>query len=379
MSESHRFKDHHREARIFASRLVVVGILMALLISVLVVRYYNLQVTDHLTYVTQSDRNRVHVQPIAPTRGLIYDRNGVLLAENRPSYTLSLVRERVANLEETLRLLQSLVEVTPADLERFYEQLRQRRRPFEAIPLRYRLTELEIARLAVHEFRLEGVEVDAQLVRHYPFGELFAHSVGYVGRISESDVARFSEEDFRRYSGTHSMGKNGLERQYEHILLGRVGHQNVESNARGRVLRGPRVGPVATSRSRRRRRISNMVTRTSSTTRTSNTRSTATSPMGTSNMVLSRASSPTATTVRRARTGPSRTVTTTSRAPTASLGSSLMATMASTATSPRGTSLPLPQATARSTKTARTSRTSSRVTTNRAGGPNHRAETPLSA
>ncbi|WP_111641819.1 penicillin-binding protein 2 [Marinimicrobium alkaliphilum] len=237
MSESQRFKDHHREAHVFASRLVVVALLMALLMSVLVLRYYSLQVTDHLAYATQSDRNRVHVQPIAPTRGLIYDRNGVLLAENRPSYTLSLVRERVPDLNATLQLLQTLVDVTPGDIERFSEQLTQRRRPFEATPLRYRLTEEEIARLAVNEYRLDGVEVDAQLVRHYPFGDLFAHSVGYVGRISESDLIHFDEDDYRRYSGTHSLGKVGLEREYENLLLGQVGHQNVETNARGRVLR----------------------------------------------------------------------------------------------------------------------------------------------
>ncbi|WP_111641009.1 penicillin-binding protein 2 [Marinimicrobium alkaliphilum] len=237
MSEARRFKDHHREERIFLSRLIVVAVLVALMMGVLVMRYYGLQVTHHQVYATQSDRNRVHLQPIPPTRGLIYDRNGVLLADNRPSYTLSVVRERVGDLEATLELLQRLVDVTPSDIDRFYDQLHQRRRPFEAIPLRYRLNEKEIARLAVNEYRLDGVEVDAQLVRHYPYGKLFAHTVGYVGRISEQDVARFDEDDFKRYSGTHSIGKIGLERQYERILLGQVGHQNVETNARGRVLR----------------------------------------------------------------------------------------------------------------------------------------------
>ena len=237
MSEHQRFKDHLREARIFQIRLVVAAVLIISTLMLLVAGYYRLQVVQHQDYVTRSDRNRVHVQPIAPTRGLIYDRRGRLLAENRPSYTLSLIRERIEDMDVTLRLLRSLVDVSSDDLEKFYDQLRQRRRPFEAVPLRYRLSEGEIARLAVNEYRLEGVEVEAQLVRHYSEAELFAHVIGYVGRISQADIARFDPLEYQRYSGTHSIGKSGLERQYESILLGQVGRQNVETNARGRVLR----------------------------------------------------------------------------------------------------------------------------------------------
>lgn len=237
MSEDQRFKDHHRESRMFYRRIVITSVVMALLVSMLVMRYYSLQVVHHQDYATRSDRNRVHVQPIAPTRGLIYDRNGELLADNRASYTLSVIRERVEDMDETLDLLRSLINIPQTDLDRFYDQLQQWRRPFEAIPLRYRLTEDEIARLAVNEFRLEGVEVNAQLVRHYPQGALFAHVLGYVGRISQADLAQFDPDQHRRYSGTHSIGKSGLERQYEALLLGEAGSQNVETNARGRVLR----------------------------------------------------------------------------------------------------------------------------------------------
>lgn len=245
MKEPQRFKDHHRETRLFMRRLGLMAALIVLLTGALAARYYNLQVVHHEIYATQSDRNRVHVQPVPPTRGLIHDASGELLADNRPSYTLSLVRERVPDLEETIELLRDLVRITDVDLERFYRQMRQRRRPFEAIPLRYRLAEDEIARLAVNEYRLDGVEVDAQLVRHYPYNELFAHVLGYTGRISEAEVLGFDEEDFRRYAGTHSIGKNGLERHYEGVLLGEVGNQNVETNARGRVLRV--LGRVAPS------------------------------------------------------------------------------------------------------------------------------------
>ncbi|MDQ2076281.1 penicillin-binding protein 2 [Marinimicrobium sp. ABcell2] len=237
MSESHRFKDHHREERIFFVRMVVAGVIMALAMALLIGRYYSLQVISHQDYATRSDRNRVHVQPVPPTRGLISDRNGELLAGNRPIYILSVIPERISNLDETLKRLKPLVRITPSDLEKFYDQLQQPRKPFAAVPLRYQLNETEIARLAVNEFQLEGVEVEAQLVRYYPQHELFAHSIGYVGRISQSDLARFAEDDLRRYSGTHSIGKNGLEAQYERELLGEVGNQNVETNARGRVLR----------------------------------------------------------------------------------------------------------------------------------------------
>lgn len=237
MSEAQRFKDHHREARLFTGRLMVAAALMAVLMLMLAGRYYSLQVVHHENYATRSDRNRVHVQPVPPTRGLIYDRRGELLADNRPSYTLSIIRERVDDMNRTLELLRSLVDIGQRDLEKFYDQLQQGRRPFEAIPLRYRLTEAEIARLAVNEYRLEGVEVNAQLVRHYPRADLFAHVLGYVGRISQADLAQFDQNQHRRYAGTHSIGKAGLEREYEAQLLGQVGSQNVETNARGRVLR----------------------------------------------------------------------------------------------------------------------------------------------
>lgn len=237
MSEDQRFKDHHREARITSSRLVLTSVIMAAMVALLVFRYYTLQVVHHEDYATRSDRNRVHVQPVPPTRGLIYDRDGELLADNRPSYTLSIIRERVGDMEGTVELLRTLVDIPQSDLEKFYDQLQQWRRPFEAIPLRYGLTEEEIARLAVNEYRLEGVEINAQLVRHYPRGALFAHVLGYVGRISQADLAQFDDNQHKRYSGTHSIGKSGLEKQYESLLLGDVGSQNVETNARGRVLR----------------------------------------------------------------------------------------------------------------------------------------------
>ncbi len=237
MSDHLQLKDHYNESRIFSHRVWFVFAVVIFLMGLLVYRYYDLQITDYQDYATQSDRNRIQVQALPPTRGLIYDRNGVLLADNRPSYTLTIVKERVNDIDETLALIGSLIEVSEADLERFQKNLAQRRRPFEPVLLRSELNEEEIARFAVNEFRLPGVEVEAQLVRYYPFGEAFAHTVGYVSRINAEELSGFSEEQYERYRGTNAIGKIGIEKQYEEMLLGTVGYRNVETDARGRVLR----------------------------------------------------------------------------------------------------------------------------------------------
>lgn len=237
MAERQRLKDHFAEQSLFRRRLACVALVVLSLLGLLAGRYYVLQVVHFERYATKSDKNRIHVLPIPPTRGLIYDRRGVLLADNRPSYSLSLVKERVKDFDSTLALLSELVDISEDDVKKYRQRLKRRRRPYEAVPLRYRLTQEDLARLAVNEYRLPGVEVEAQLVRHYPLGELFVHTVGYVGRINERELRRFDEEQLERYSGTHTIGKIGLERQYETRLLGGVGYQHVETNARGRVLR----------------------------------------------------------------------------------------------------------------------------------------------
>ena len=226
-------KDSYYESRIYSSRLVVALLIVLTLSVILIFRYSSLQITQHEIYSTQSDKNRMQLQSLPPKRGLIYDSRGELLAENQPSYTLSLVRERVSDLEQTLKLLSSLVAIQPADIDS-YEKRLSRRRPYQPVPLRFKLNEQEIATLAVNRYRLPGVEVEAQLVRFYPQGELFSHTVGYVGRIN--DVEQF-EIDPVNYSGTHHIGKVGIEKYYEDSLHGKVGYQNVETNAMSRVLR----------------------------------------------------------------------------------------------------------------------------------------------
>ncbi|NKI18976.1 penicillin-binding protein 2 [Spongiibacter sp. KMU-166] len=233
MPKRQTLKNTPRERSIYKRRMFVSVLVVMLLTGVLVTRYAQLQILDFEIYITQSDRNRIQLMPIAPKRGLIFDRNGVLLAENIPSYTLTVVRERMPSLSEGLEVIADIVELNDDDIEQFYRRLK-RRRPYEPVPLKFRLTEEEIARVAVNRHRIPGLEVDAQLVRHYPKGEIFAHVLGYVGRISEKEQDKI---DPVNYSGTHYIGKIGLEKFYENLLHGTVGYQNVESNAHGRILR----------------------------------------------------------------------------------------------------------------------------------------------
>jgi len=226
-------KDSYRESRIFTSRTVVATAIVLVLLALVVGQYFSLQITNFTAYAVQSDRNRLQLQSLPPKRGLIFDRNGVLLAENRPSFLLSIVRERVPDLENTLAQLRQLLPIDDDDVKKFQRRL-ERRRPYEAVPLRFRLTEQERAVLAVNRYHLPGVVVDAQLLRYYPQGDLFSHALGYVGRINERELFELDESDYR---GTFHVGKVGIEKYYEDILHGDVGFQNVETNAHGRVLR----------------------------------------------------------------------------------------------------------------------------------------------
>ena len=226
-------KDSYFETRVYSVRLLIVLLIVLFLSIMLVLRYTSLQIFQHEIYSTQSYKNRVQLQPLPPKRGLIYDSKGELLAENQPTYTLSLVKERVPELSQTLRLLSTLVLIKQEDINGYTDRL-ARRRPYEAVPLRFKLSEQEIATLAVHRYQLPGVEVKAQLVRFYPKRELFSHVLGYIGRINHVEQLKI---DAVNYSGSHYIGKVGIEKYYENILHGTVGHQNVETNAMNRVLR----------------------------------------------------------------------------------------------------------------------------------------------
>ncbi|MBF8221287.1 penicillin-binding protein 2 [Halomonas sp. 328] len=227
-------KNPEQEVRIFRWRSLLAAFLVVALTATLMGRLAYLQVVQHEVYITRSEKNRVRVEPLPPTRGLIYDRNGVLLAENRPTYNLTLVRERVEDLEATLALLVELLELPEDEVEAFRERSRQRQRPFQPALLMSDLDEVQIARLAVNRHRLPGVEVEAQLLRYYPDAEIMAHALGYVGRINAEELQTL---DTGNYAGTHFIGKTGVERQYESLLHGQAGLRQVETNARGRVLR----------------------------------------------------------------------------------------------------------------------------------------------
>jgi len=234
MAEKITLQDHQQERRLVLSRILVGGTLAFLLILVLLARLFYLQINQHEYYSTKSDNYRIHVQSVVPTRGLIYDRNGVLLAENVPSFTLSLVREHAGDVDRAIEIIQSLISLTEEDVEKFRSRLKNRSVPYSAVPVRYNLNEEEIARISVNQFRLPGVSVEAELVRHYPQGEAVAHAVGYLGSITEDELKTL---DPVNYSGTHQMGKMGVESFYEPLLHGQVGYETVEKNARGQVMK----------------------------------------------------------------------------------------------------------------------------------------------
>lgn len=229
-----RLKDHSRESRTFTARALLAFVIVVVLLGVLLGRLYYLQVVEYDRYVAMSEDNRVQLQPVPPTRGLIYDRNGVLLADNRPSYSVTILKEEVKDLDKTLADLRKLIPISDREIERFEKRLRQRRRSFESVPVRFRLSEEEIAKISVNYHRLPGVRVEAELIRYYPYGESLVHAMGYVGRINEKELKAVDETN---YAATHYIGKLGIEKFYEDQLHGEVGFQKVETNARGRVMR----------------------------------------------------------------------------------------------------------------------------------------------
>ncbi|MCC5864427.1 MAG: penicillin-binding protein 2 [Wenzhouxiangella sp.] len=212
-------------------RVVVVLVIAALIL--LGWRYGQLQLGAHEMYAARSEENRIRLRAVAPNRGLILDRHGRVLAENRPAYRLVIVPERTPGLEDTLERLAELVDISPEEMRRFQQQ-RLRSRRFDSITLKSNLDDEQVARLAVARHHLPGVEVEPYLTRHYPHGKLLAHVLGYVGRIDARDLERLDRDQYR---ATTHVGKTGIERYYESLLHGRSGLERVETNAQGRVLR----------------------------------------------------------------------------------------------------------------------------------------------
>ncbi|EJE4163928.1 penicillin-binding protein 2 [Vibrio parahaemolyticus] len=232
-----QIRDYQAEARLFASRAIVAFFGIVVLMGLLVANMYNIQVNQFQDYQTRSNDNRIKVVPIAPNRGLIYDRNGVLLAENRPVFNLELTPEKIKDIDTTIQELQTILEITPEQIERFHRE-RKRTRRFKSVPLLTQLNEKQVAVFSVNQYRFPGVEISATLKRYYPYGEMLTHVIGYVSRINDRDMQRLiREEKDANYQATRDIGKLGIEKYYEDLLHGTAGYQEVEVNSRGRVIR----------------------------------------------------------------------------------------------------------------------------------------------
>ena len=230
-------KNHQNEKHHFQLRLAVLGLLVIICFSVLGARFYFLQIKRYDYYQTLAESNRISVVPIAPNRGLITDRNGVVLAHNFFVYTLEITPAKTNNLDATINEISQLVEISKVDLKRF-NKLKAQSHAFESIPLRTHLNEIEAAKFAVNRFRFSGVELKSRLFRHYPQNKLGAHTIGYIGRINDKDLKNLAKaEVLSNYKGTDHIGKSGIEQSYETQLHGVTGFQQVEIDADGRAVR----------------------------------------------------------------------------------------------------------------------------------------------
>ena len=237
MKSSRELKNYQNEQHNFKLRLGVLGFLVLAAFSVLAFRFYYLQINRYDYYQTLAENNRISVVPITPNRGLITDKNGVVLAHNFFVYTLEITPSKVDSLDATIAQIAQLVEVSPSDLKRFKKQ-KAESRTFESIPLRTHLNEIEAARFAVNRYRFPGVELKSRLFRHYPLGKQGAHMIGYIGRINDKDLGKLAEQDaLSNYKGTDHIGKSGIEQSYESALHGTTGFQQVEIDADGKAVR----------------------------------------------------------------------------------------------------------------------------------------------
>jgi len=228
-----RIKDHIRESRTFNERAAIALAFVVIMIFAILARLVYLQIISHEHYTTLAEDNRVSIVPVPPTRGLIYDRYGIILAQNVPAFSLEIVPERVTDIGQTVKALSEIIEITDDHIKRFKKQLRQKS-SFRSIPLRTHLNDVEVARFAASRHLFPGVEIEARLVRDYPYSHLTAHVIGYVGRININELKKV---DASNYSATHHIGKLGVEKFYEDQLHGTVGFKNIETNVVGRTIR----------------------------------------------------------------------------------------------------------------------------------------------
>jgi penicillin-binding protein 2 len=237
MNRHVELKNHQREIFYFRLRLMVSLGFVLLMLFILLLRFIYLQVIKHEYFQTLAESNRIAVVPVVPNRGLILDRNGVVMARNYSGYTLEIASRKVANLEATIDELSTLVDIQPKDRKRFKKLLAESRN-FDSLPIRNRLSDEEVARFAAQRYRFPGVEIKARLFREYPYGEGTSHLIGYIGRINEKDVEQLEQDDnASNYLGSDYIGKTGIEQSYEKELHGTTGFEQVEVDAGGRAVR----------------------------------------------------------------------------------------------------------------------------------------------
>lgn len=233
MAKRDTIKNNARESYLFNRRIIILLVLICLASLALISRLYFLQVIEHDTYTTLSNQNQLSLIPVEPNRGLIMDRNGVLLAENIPIFNLVVTPDHVKNMDELVEQLKSIINITPEDMKRFKKELREQR-AFQPVTLKVKLTEEEVARFYVNQYKFPGATVNAGMYRYYPKGPEFVSVLGYVARINEQEM---KEIDQTNYAGSSSIGKLGIEKYYENELHGKVGYQQVEVDANGRAVR----------------------------------------------------------------------------------------------------------------------------------------------
>ncbi|MHB1946780.1 MAG: penicillin-binding protein 2 [Gammaproteobacteria bacterium] len=226
-------KNHQEEIHLVTHRAIAALVLMCILIILLILRLAYLQMSKHDLYTTLSQKNWLDLVPLEPTRGLIFDRNGVLLAENTPVFSLDVIPDKIDSMTQTLSQVSKIVPLTDTEIAQFQKQLKQHRR-FDEIPLKMRLTEEEVAKFSENQYRFPGVIIKARLIRHYPMGTSFIHVLGYVGRINTQDL---NEIDATNYSASNYIGKLGIEKYYEDELHGTVGYEQAENDASGEPVR----------------------------------------------------------------------------------------------------------------------------------------------
>jgi penicillin-binding protein 2 len=237
---SQPFKDPWKEQRLFLSRVIAAAIVVFLLTGLLVARLVQLQIVDYQRFSELARDNQLRIEPLAPTRGLIYDRNGIVIAENVPTWQLVAVAEQIEDLDAVLDDLEELALIDPTERPVLVELIKSHRR-FEQVPLG-NLTEVEAATFAVRRHRFQGIDIQEALVRHYPFGEATSHAIGYVGSISSADLEKIDRAD---YAASSQIGKTGIERSYEAMLHGQAGYRQQIVDAQGRVLSDPALDSAA--------------------------------------------------------------------------------------------------------------------------------------